>query len=241
MLLVLLAWGASPACAGTLTRVSWTVSNSEVGARGVAYSYAFTTATGAPINSVTMTVPQGTTGSPVVEAVYGLGAGTLALADDTLTYTVADATDVSSRTPIYLSVGGLTNTAVAGVYTSSVNTCGSQPATIDGGGSQPVSFGACSTAVAVTVEATLTLADAPMSGRPIRTALRSGGLPQASALLVRCNASDGCSLTVEAGLRRQWYASLPGRILDWIASAKVACTPPTWSDAVVTYLAIPSY
>ncbi len=136
--LVLLAWGVSPAFAGTLTKVSWTASDSQTGATAAVYSYAFTTATSGPIKSVTMTVPQGTTGSPVIEAIYGLGAGTVTLASDRLTYTVVDATDVASQDPVYLSVGGLTNTSDPGPYSSTVTTHTSLAATIDEADSQVV-------------------------------------------------------------------------------------------------------
>jgi hypothetical protein len=89
-LLALLALGASPAFAGTLASVSWSVNNSQTGKTGVTYAFAFTTNTAGTIKSVTLTVPSGTAGTIAVGTVYGLGAGTVALATRTSTPSTID-------------------------------------------------------------------------------------------------------------------------------------------------------
>ena len=53
--------------AGTLSGPTWTASRATVGTTGVTYTYSLTTATtGNNLTSVTMTVPPGTAGTPVV-------------------------------------------------------------------------------------------------------------------------------------------------------------------------------
>ena len=137
----LVALTAAPAFAASLTNISWTVSNSQTGKTGVTYAYAFKTATTGTIKTVTMTVPAGTGGAVAVGTVYGLGAGTVSLAANTLTYTVTSAVSVPANIPIYVSFTGLTNTATAGSYTSTITTQTSVPATIDTGTSPAVTVG----------------------------------------------------------------------------------------------------
>jgi hypothetical protein len=147
---------AAVASAGTLSTVSWSVSNSQTGATGVTYAFGMKTATAGTIKSVTMTVPTGTAGTIAVGTVYGLGAGTASRSGTTITYTVTSAVSVAASIPIYLSFTGLTNTATAGNYTSTETTQTSAPATIDTGTSGSVTFGSSSTGVAVNVGQTLT-------------------------------------------------------------------------------------
>src|SRR5437763_800221 len=79
---------ADQAEAAALTNVSWTVSNTQTGATSTTYAFSFKTATAGTIKSITMTVPAGTGGTPAVAQNFGVGAGTVALASNTLTYTV---------------------------------------------------------------------------------------------------------------------------------------------------------
>jgi hypothetical protein len=202
--LAALAIVASPAfAAGTLTNISWTVSNSQVSKTAVAYSFAFKTATAGTIKTVTMTVPSGTAGTPAVGTVYGLGAGTASLAGTTLTYTVTSAVSVPANIPIYVSFTGLTNTGAAGSYTSSIATNTAVPAVIDSGTSQSVTFGSSSTTASVTVGQTLTFTNSTPS---FNLAVDPTGLSSQTAtvtLTVQTNASSGYTLAAyDAGLSK---------------------------------------
>ena len=199
-----LALSVGPALAsGTLANVSWTDSNSQVGKAGVTYSYGFKTATAGTIKTVSMTVPSGTTGTPAVGTVYGLGAGTVSLAGNTLTYTVTSAVSVPANIPIYVSFTGLTNTSTAGSYTSTVTTATSVPATIDTGTSQSITFGSSSTSASVTVAQTLTFTNSTPS---FSLAVDPSGLAnqtQAVTLTVQTNAHSGYSLAAyDTGLSK---------------------------------------
>lgn len=186
--------GAAPALAGTLARVSWTASNAQTGASSTTYSLAFTTATVGTVGSVTMTVPTGTAGTPAVSTVYGLAAGSVRLAGDELTYTLASPESLPAGVPVALTFSGLTNTTVAGPCRSTVTTRSPSRATIDAGGAPALSFGASSTAVSVIVEATLVLADDDSASGGAEPTSRDGG--GAPALSVRSNDASGYTVTL---------------------------------------------
>ncbi len=139
-LVALLALGASPAFAGTLTNVTWTPSDLGRRDTGVTYVFSFKTATAGTIKTVTFTVPSGTAGTIAVGTVYGLGAGTVALASNTITYTVTTAVSVAAGIPIYISFTGITNCNTGSAQTSTVTTRTSSPSTIDSGTSGSVTF-----------------------------------------------------------------------------------------------------
>ncbi len=195
---------ATPASAATLTKMSWTVSNSQTGKTGVTYSWAFTTATAATLTAVTLTVPTGTAGTPAVGSVYGLGAGTVALAGTTITYTITTPAAIAASIPVYLSFTGLTNTTTANSYTSLITTQKSGPTTVDTGTTSSVTFGSSSTTASVTVGQTLTftnnLSAFSMSVDP--TSLNNTQ-SQAVVLTVQTNAASGYSLAAsDTGLSR---------------------------------------
>ena len=193
--LAALAFGAAPAFAGTLSGVNWTVSNSQSNLTGVSYAFSFKTATAGTVKSVTMTMPFGTSGTPALIAVYGLGAGTISLAGNTLTYTVTSAISVSANIPLYVSVSGMTNTWNSGSYASTVKTLTSTSATIDSGTSQSVSFGASSTAASMPVAQTLTFTNNTTSyNLQVDPAGLSLSQAQAVVLTVQTNAASGYSL-----------------------------------------------
>ena len=151
------AFFASPASAGTPTNMSWTVSNNQVGATSVKYSYSFTTATAGTIKSLTFVVSgAGLAGTPTISRNYGIGAGTVARSGQTITYTVTTAVAVAAGIPIYIEFSGLTNSATAGSYTTVITTQTSVPATIDTGTSPAVTLAATNTAVTVTIAQSLT-------------------------------------------------------------------------------------
>jgi hypothetical protein len=155
----LFALTAAPASAGTPTNMSWAVSNNQVGATGVTYTYSFTTATTGTIKTITFAVSgAGLGGTPTISRNYGIGAGTVTRSGQTITYTVTSAVSVSAGIPIYLSFGGLTNTSTAGGYTTLITTQTSVPATIDSGTTPSVTMSTSNTAVTVAVAPSLTFA-----------------------------------------------------------------------------------
>ena len=101
----------------------WSTTSTTDGA-GVTYTYGFTTGTTSTLSAVSMAVPSGTGGSPTVGVVtpssLTTGAG-VALAGSVLTYSFT-ATAVSSGTPVFITINGLSNTGTAGSYTSSIIT-----------------------------------------------------------------------------------------------------------------------
>jgi hypothetical protein len=124
---------------GALSDPTWTTSNSQAGATEASYTYGFTTATGASLTAVTMTVPPGTGGTPSIGAVLGVPAGgTVSLEGNTLTYTFA-ARWVNPGTAASIQVDGLTNTATTGSYTSQIATH-SATAPIDSAAAAPLAF-----------------------------------------------------------------------------------------------------
>jgi YVTN family beta-propeller protein len=110
---------------GTLTNLGWTLTQSSKGATGASYTFTFTTATTATLSSITMTVPNGTAGSPATGTVSGVpSGGSVALASNTLTYTFSG-TSVLAGTAVSIQITGLTNTTTAGSYTSQIATLAS--------------------------------------------------------------------------------------------------------------------
>src|SRR5438445_11164179 len=154
----MLSFGTSAAqAAGTLTNVSWTVTNNQVSATSVTYSYSFKTATAGTIKTITFAVSgSGLAGTPAIAKNYGIGAGTVARSGQTITYTVTSAVSVSTGIPIYIEFSGLTNTSTSGSYTTTITTQTSVPATIDTATSPAVTFASNNTPVTVTVAKSLT-------------------------------------------------------------------------------------
>jgi hypothetical protein len=151
------AYQATPAGAAALTNVTWSVSNNQVSATNVTYTYAFRTATTGTIKTITFAVSgAGLAGAPAIAKNYGIGAGTVARAGQTITYTVTSAVSVSTGIPIYIEFSGLTNTGTAGSYTTTITTQTSAPATIDTAVSPAVTLAANNTAVTVTLAKSLT-------------------------------------------------------------------------------------
>src|SRR5262249_36222099 len=93
-------------------------------ATATAYTYGFTTATASALNSVTMTVPAGTAGTPVVGTVTPAGVaagGSVTRAGTTLPYSFTSRA-ISAGIRVSIQVNGLTNTATAGSNTSTITT-----------------------------------------------------------------------------------------------------------------------
>ena len=197
--------GLTPASAfaGTLTKTSWSVSNSQTAKTGVTYSYAFTTATSAALSTITMTVPTGTAGTVAAGTVYGIGAGTVSLAGTTLTYTVTTPATVAAGLPVYISFTGLTNTSTAGSYTSMITTKAGAT-TEDTATTAAVTFGSKSTGVTVTVGQTLTFTNnTPSFSLVVDPTSLNNVQSQAVVLTVQTNAASGYTLAAsDTGLSR---------------------------------------
>ena len=147
---------SAPAGAATLANVSWSVSNNQVSATSVSYSYSFTAATTGTIKSITFVVSgAGLAGTPTIAKNFGIGAGSVAISGQTITYTVTSAVSVTAGIPIYLEFSGLTNSSTTGSYTTTITTRTAAPATIDTATSPAVSLAANNTAVTVTVAKSL--------------------------------------------------------------------------------------
>ena len=151
------ALSSAPADAAALTKTSWTVSNNQVGATGVKYSYAFSTATAGTIKTITFAVSgSGLAGTPTIGRNYGIGAGTVARSGQTITYTVTTAVAVAAGIPIYLELSGLANSSTAASYTTAITTQTAVPAAIDTGTPAAVTLAAANTAVTVAIAQSLT-------------------------------------------------------------------------------------
>jgi sugar lactone lactonase YvrE len=125
---------------GTLASPIWTPSSFATGHASTTYDYTFTTASDSTLDSVTMTVPPGTAGTPTVVSASGVPTGgSVALASNTLTYSFTP-TEVTNNQAVEIKLGGLTNTTTTGSYTSQITTMdGESP--IDAGITAAVSFG----------------------------------------------------------------------------------------------------
>ena len=196
----MLALGPTAAQAAALTSVNWSVTNNQISATNVTYSYNFKTATTGTIKTITFAVSgSGLAGTPAIAKNYGIGAGTVSRSGQTITYTVTSAVSVSAGIPIYVEFSGLTNSSTAAGYTTSITTQTSAPATIDGPtASNTVTLASNNTAVTVTVDKSLTFTSDTQS----YTLAMDPGLPaladqsQNVVLTVLTNANSGYTLTV---------------------------------------------
>jgi hypothetical protein len=118
--------------ATALTTPGWAASSTAVGAADTSYTYTFqpSSVPGAPVTTITMSVPPGTGGTPAIGAVTPLSLATaltgVTLSGNTLTVTGA-AVPLAFGTPVSIQVTGLTNAYTAGSY-------GSEIVTSDAGG-----------------------------------------------------------------------------------------------------------
>ncbi len=226
------AFMASPASAATLTNMSWSVSNNQVGATAVKYSYSFTAATTGTIKTITLAVSgSGLAGTPAISRNYGIGAGTVARSGQTITYTVTTAISVTAGTPIYIELTGLTNTSTAGSYTTLITTQTSVPATIDSGTTPAVSIAANNTAATVTIAQSLTFTvnntafeldmDPSLGALSDRTA--------AVGLTVQTNANSGYTLAVADSATGLQSSGTGNPVIAKVSTGKA--TSVTWPGA----------
>jgi hypothetical protein len=191
---------APAASAAPLTNTSWTVTNNQVSAAAVTYSYSFKTATTGTIVTIAFAVSSPTLlGVPVIVKNYGIKAGTVGRIGQVITYTVTAPASVASGTPIYLEFSGLTNSSTPGAYTTGITTKDVSAATIDGStNTNAVTLAASNTAVTVTVakSATFTIDTTAftLAMDPSLPALADQS--QTVGLTVLTNANSGYTLTV---------------------------------------------
>jgi hypothetical protein len=201
-----------------------------VSATNVTYSYSFKTATTGIIGKITFAVSgAGLGGAPAIVKNYGIGAGTVARAGQTITYTVTAPVSVSSGIPIYIEFSGLTNSSTAGGYTTSVTTQTAVPTTIDGPtASNTVTLAANNTAVTVTVAKSLTFTSDTQS----YTLAMDPGLPaladqsQNVVLTVLTNANSGYTMTVSDNAAGLQSSSTGNPVIAKASSGKA--TSVTW-------------
>jgi hypothetical protein len=186
--------------AAPLANVNWSVSNNQVGTTGVSYTFEFTTASVGVIRTITLTVGgSGLGGTPTIVRNYGIGAGTVSRTGQTITYTVTAPVFATGGVPIYLELGGLTNTGVAGAVTTSVTTLNGGGGTIDGPtATNAVTFSAVNTAINATVAKSLTFSVSTTAIQlgldPSLPALADQSAPVVLSVLT--NANSGYTLRV---------------------------------------------
>jgi hypothetical protein len=188
----------SALAAGTLTNLSWAVSNNQAAATPTNYSYSFQTATTGVIKTVTFTASgAGLAGTPAIVLNYGVGAGTVARVGQVITYTVTAAVSIPVGVPIFLEFSGLTNPAT-GSYTTAIATNTAAPAVIDTGTTPAVTFAANNTAKTIVVAQSLTFTldttAFTLSMDPSLPALADQ--THTSNITILTNANSGYTLTV---------------------------------------------
>jgi hypothetical protein len=227
-----LAFSASPASAGTPTNMSWTVSNNQVGATGVSYAYSFKTATTGTIKTITFVVSgAGLAGAPTIARAYGIGAGTVARAGQTITYTVTAAVSVSTGIPIYIEFGGLTNSSTAGSYTTTITTQTAVPTTIDTGTTPAITLAATNTAVTVAIAKSLTFTvDTTAFELAMDPSLAALADQTATVgLTVQTNANSGYTLAVSDSATGLQSSATGNPVIADVSAAKA--TSVTWPGA----------
>jgi len=227
-----LALFVANARASTLTNMSWSVSNNQVSATNVSYSYSFKTATAGTIKTITFLVSgAGLSGTPTITRAYGIGAGTVSRSGQTITYTVTSAVSVAAGIPIYIELGGLTNSSTTGSYTTTITTLTSFPSTIDSGTTPAVTLAANNTAVTVNLDKSLTFTvDTTAFELDMDPSL--GALADQSAtvgLTVQTNANSGYTLAVNDGATGLQSSGTGNPVIPKVSTGKA--TSVTWPGA----------
>ncbi|MGN6798773.1 MAG: hypothetical protein ACTHKS_11555 [Gaiellaceae bacterium] len=227
-----LALLVASARAATLTNMTWSVSNNQVSATNVSYSYSFKTATAGTIAKITFLVSGANlAGTPTITRAYGIGAGTVARSGQTITYTVTTPAAVSAGIPIYIEFGGMTNGSPAGTYTTTITTQTSVPTTIDSGTTPTVSLAANNTAVTVNLAKSLTFTvDTTAFELDMDPSL--GALADQSAtvgLTVQTNANSGYTLAVNDNSTGLQSSGTGNPVIPKVSTGKA--TSVTWPGA----------
>jgi hypothetical protein len=231
----LFAVSAHSAEAAALTNPSWTVSNNQAAAAGVNYAYSFKTATAGTIKTITFVVSgAGLGGAPAIVTAYGIGAGSVARAGQTITYTVTGAVAVAAGIPIYIELSGNTNPA-SGAFTTAITTQTNVPATIDTISPGPaVTFAGVNTAKTIVVAKSLTFTlDTPaftLAMDPSLPALADQS--QVINLTVLTNANSGYTLTVSDLATHLQSAAAGNPVIAQVSAGKA--TSLAWPGAPKT-------
>lgn len=231
------AWGAfvlsaTPANAAALTSLSWTVSNNQISSTGVTYTYSFKTATAGTIKTITFAVSgAGLAGVPTIAKAYGIGAGTVARAGQTITYTVTTGVAVAAGIPIYIEFGALTNSGTAGSYTTTITTQTLTPTTIDTAATPAVTLAANNTAVTVTIAKSLTFTvDTTAFELDLDPSLPALADQTATVgITVQTNANSGYTLTVADNAAGLQSASTGNPVIADVSAGKA--TSLAWPGA----------
>ena len=184
---------------GSLTGVTWTVSNNtaNVVAEGnsATYTWAFTTATTLNLTSITFTVPTGTTGASLtVPGLYGLGVdtATASLSGGTVTLTLSGNAPIAAGTSVEVAIAGFTNGTVTGSQLTTVTT---SDGTNTDSGTASATFANNTTSVTVIVPESLTFTNNKSS----ITLTPVPGIPAVESspatLTVSTNARNGYTLS----------------------------------------------
>jgi hypothetical protein len=228
----LLVVSTGSAFAGALTNNVWTVSNNQALAANVDYAYSFKTATAGTIAKITFVVSgAGLAGAPAIAAAYGIGAGTVARAGQTITYTVTAPAAVAAGIPIYIDFSGNTNPA-AGTFTTAITTQTAVPATIDTISPGPsATFAATNTAKTIVVAKSLTFTVSTtaftLSMDPSLPALADQS--QVINLTVLTNANSGYTLTISDNAAHLQSAATGNPTIPQVSSGKA--TSLAWPGA----------
>jgi hypothetical protein len=228
----ILALVVSSARAATLANMSWTVSNNQVSAANTSYSYSFKTTTAGTIGKITFAVSgAGLAGTPTITRVYGIGAGLVARVGQTITYTVTTPVAVAANIPIYIELGGLTNSSTAGSYTTTITTQTAASATIDNGTTPAVPLAANNTAVTVNLAKSLAFTvDTTAFELDMDPSL--GALADQSAtvgLSVQTNANSGYTLSVADNATGLQSSGTGNPVIGKVSTGKA--TSVTWPGA----------
>ena len=192
---------------GTLTNLSWAVSNNQALAANVDYSFSLTTATAATIGKIQVDLATGTPGgTPTIVANYGIGAGTVSRLVNQYTYTVTSPVAIAAGTPIFIELGANTNQA-AGSHTPVFSTYTSGGTIIDGttnGPAVPMAGTNTAKTIVVAQSTTFTIDTTSFQLNMDPTLPALADQIQTVNLTVQTDANSGYSLTVSdtsAGLQ----------------------------------------
>jgi sugar lactone lactonase YvrE len=181
------------------TMATWWVSSYVQSATNVSYAYDMTTVTAATLGSIAVTIPTGASGTPTVNAAYGVPAGgTVSRSGTTVTYTLPAPLDVPAGVHIYVRFAGLTNPAT-GVQAGGVTTISDQGAIVDTAGTNSINFAASGAAYNPAVPRTATLgqpASVTVSVSPVTAGLSDRTV--ASAFSIVSTAPRGYTLQVQS-------------------------------------------
>jgi hypothetical protein len=135
------ATGAVAFSSVSVSAASWTSSSSAVSATAVTYTFGVTINTSSSVSKITMTLPGGTAGTPVLGTVTpaGFAGGTLTSSGGVLTYTFTSQT-LAAAQQLSITVTGNTNTATPGNYTSTLTLFNSGSAVVASGSTSPIGF-----------------------------------------------------------------------------------------------------